>query len=95
MASQESILSNLIYRVVTNLFTNEPPQRTEPCLECKEEIINLFALFPCGHAFHIRCCRKASIRTEKCPECQDYINEQLGFNEMSREQKLLAFVREM
>ena len=39
------------------------------CLECKEKIINLLVLFLYRHAFHIRCCRKATFRSERCPKC--------------------------
>ena len=46
--------------------------KASPCIVCKEEIVNLLALFPCRHAFHIRCCRGATFRTEWCPECRDY-----------------------
>ncbi|GBB95418.1 hypothetical protein RclHR1_02530013 [Rhizophagus clarus] len=93
MESQESIvllLSNLLYKVAPNLFPNEPPQRTELCLVRKEEILNSPALFPYVHTFYIRCCCGATFRTERCLECRDYINEQLSFNEMHREPKLLV-----
>ena len=100
MASQESIalfLMSLGHRVAPNLFS-EPPQRAEPCLACKREIINSHAMFQCGHTFHISCCNASSVRKERCPECR--INlieqlEQLGWKNMSREERLLAFIHEV
>jgi hypothetical protein len=100
MASQESIalfLMSLGHRVAPNLFS-EPPQRAEPCLDCKQEIIDSHVMFRCGHTFHIRCCRANSVRSERCPECRSNVIEQLeklGWKNMSREERLLAFIYEV
>ncbi|CAI2165218.1 5270_t:CDS:2 [Funneliformis geosporum] len=40
-------------------------------------------------------CLESTIRNERCPECRDYINERLGFNDMSRKERLLTFIREV
>ena len=100
MASQESIalfLMSLDYRVAPNLFS-EPPQRAEPCLDCKQEIIDSHVMFWCDHTFHIRCCRANSVRSERCPECWSNVIEQLerfGWKNMSREERLSAFIHEV
>ncbi|RHZ72515.1 hypothetical protein Glove_242g97 [Diversispora epigaea] len=92
MASQESIallLLSLDHKVAPHLFS-EPP-RPEPCLICKQEIIDSHAMFRCGHSFHIKCCRATSVRSEQCPECRDHNMEQPErLKDMRREEKLLA-----
>ncbi len=100
MASQKSItlfLMSLGYKVAPHLFS-EPPQRAEPCLNCKQEIIDSHVMFWCGHTFHIRCCCANSVRSERCPECRSNVIEQLeqlGWKNMSREERLLAFIHEV
>ena len=100
MASQESIallLMSLCHRVAPDLFP-EPPQKAEPCLDCKREIINSHVMFQCGYTFHLSCCRASSVRKERCPVCQERNREELerlGFKYASKEQKLLAFIREV
>ncbi|CAB4473488.1 hypothetical protein RhiirA1_502755 [Rhizophagus irregularis] len=100
MASRKSIallLMSLGHRVAPDLFS-EPPQRAEPCLACKREIINSHAMFQCGHTFHISCCNASSVRKERCPECQSNVIEQLeklGWKNMSREERLSAFIYEV
>src|SRR5256884_1195976 len=90
------LLMSLGHRVAPDLFS-EPPQRAEPCLACKREIINSHAMFQCGHTFHISCCNASSVRKERCPECRSNVIEQLerlGWKNMSREERLLAFILE-
>jgi len=59
---------SLGHRVAPNLFS-EPSQRAEPCLDCKQEIIDSHVMFRCG--------------------------ERLGWKNMSREERLLAFIHEV
>jgi hypothetical protein len=55
-------------------------------------------MFQCGHTFHISCCNASSVRKERCPECRSNVIEQLeqlGWKNMSREERLLAFIHEV
>ena len=55
-------------------------------------------MFQYGYTFHISCCNASSVCKEWCPECQENIIEQLeqlGFKNMRREEKLLAFICEV
>ncbi|CAG8656964.1 955_t:CDS:2 [Funneliformis caledonium] len=88
---------SLGHRVAPNLFS-EPSQRAEPCLDCKREIINSHAMFQCGYTFHISCCNASSVRKERCSECRSNVIEQLeqlGWKNMSKEERLLAFIHEV
>ncbi|RIB05842.1 hypothetical protein C2G38_2148356 [Gigaspora rosea] len=87
------LLLSLGHRLAPHLFS-EPP-RAEPCLACKQKIIDPHAMFRCGRSFHIKCCRATSVRSEQCLECRDHINERLGFNNMSGKERLLVFIREV
>jgi hypothetical protein len=52
-------------------------------------------MFLYGHTFHLSCCNASSVHKERCPECQSNVIEQLeklGWKNMSREERLLAFI---
>jgi hypothetical protein len=84
--------------VAPDLFSNKSLQKAEPCLVCKQEIIDLHAMFRCDHTFHIRCCCANSVHSEWCPECRSNIIKKLkrlGWKNMSKEERLLAFIHKV
>jgi hypothetical protein len=55
-------------------------------------------MFQCGHTFHLSCCPALSVRKERCPVCQERNREELeklGWKNMSREERLSAFIYEV
>ena len=51
-----------------------------------------------GHTFHISCCNASSVRKERCSECRSNVIEQLeqlGWKNMSRKERLSAFIHEV